>query len=239
MPERPALQGSINHVAFEEDVAAAALWLLPWSLLFALVLWLAPPTAEQLAASDPLVQVFALGPGVLAIAGLAVVAAVAWNLRSAPGRDALRRSARGAVLGAGLAGLGLPLVRLLAGPALPGFIPPEESAAPGLALGLAAGVLEEVVFRLGVLAVVFRVLEGAVSRRAALLAAVGISGLAFSLSHELGPGAGDCELRFLVSRFLVPGCFMSALFFRPGPTFLVTLHVAAHVGIWALFVAPG
>jgi len=225
--------------SFEEDVAAAALWLLPWSLLLAIVLLLAPPTPEQLAASDPLVQIIAAGPGVLAIAGLALLAAVAWNLRSAPGRDALRRSARGAALGAGLAGLGLPLVRLIAGPALPGCIPPEASAAPGLAPGLAAGVLEEVVFRLGVLAIVFRVLEGAVSRGTALLAAVAVSGLAFSLSHELGPGAGDLQLRFLLARFLVPGCFMSALFFRPGPAFLVTLHVAAHVGIWALFVAPG
>lgn len=128
----------------------------------------------------------------------------------------------------------MPLLRLLVGPALPDFVPPEESARAGMALGVAAGVLEEAVFRIALLAPLVLWLRRRATPRAAAAIAVGVSALAFALSHELGPGAGPFDPRFFAVRFLLPGCAMGALFlFRPA--FLVSLHASAHVAIALLF----
>lgn len=133
-----------------------------------------------------------------------------------------------------LACVGLPLLLVVAGPALPSFVPPEESALPGSALGLGAGVLEEAVFRLGVLAAVLLVLRRAMAARAAATVAVVLTALAFAASHELGPGAGAFDPYFFATRFIIPGCVMSTLFLKPGPAFLVTLHSTSQ-GIALLF----
>src|SRR4029453_14323036 len=116
-------------------------------------------------------------------------------------------------------------------------VPPEESSAPGMALGVGAGMLEEAGFRLGLPAVGFRFARRHCSPVRAEALAVLVTSLAFALSHELGPGSPGFDPRIFATRFIVPGCLMSGLFFRPGPSFLLTLHCSLHVGIALLF--PG
>ena len=223
-----------------EAIAAASVAFLPFVALFLALAALVPPSDAERSAADPLVQ---LALPHLDFAGLAVISAapaLAWTLFVRPSTEALRGAGRQALAALAVVGLGLPLLRMLVGPSLPAFVPPEESAAPGLTLGVAAGVLEESVFRLGILALVFvATLRSVRAPGVAAGVAIFVTALTFALSHELGPGAGDFSARFFATRFAIPGVVMSVLFFRPGPSFLVTLHCAAHVGIALLFTGEG
>ncbi len=220
---------------FKEEVSAAALLFLPFVGLFLVLRGVAPPTSEHLLASDPLIQLVGAYAGLWAIPVLSALPALAWVALLHPSRAALSRAARGVLGGLAVVAVGLPLLRLLVGPALPAFVPPEEGAMAGIALGVGAGIIEEAIFRLGLLAALFLVARRALSPRWAGAFAVVVTSLAFALSHELGPGAGTFDPRFFATRFVVPGCLMSLLFFRPGPSFLVSLHSASHVGIALLF----
>ena len=220
---------------FRQDVSAAAALFLPFVLLFILLLNVAPPTASQLQASDPLVQLVNDYAGLWALGALSAFPALVWIALAPPSGEALLRGARRALAALLTTALGLPLLRLVAGPALPAFIPPEESALPGLALGVGAGILEEATFRLGLLAIAFVAARRFWRWTPATAFAVVVTGLAFALSHELGPGEVAFDPQFFATRFVVPGCIMSSLFFRPGPAFLVTLHCSAHIGIALLF----
>lgn len=234
-PQRHRGSPGPERDGFRDDVSAAAVAFCGFAAVF-VALWLAaPPSAAQRAVSDPLIQLVDATIGLWAIPVLCVLPALGWAAIQPPSREALVRSARGAFAAIALAGVGLPLLRVLVGPSLPSFVPPEESAAPGLLLGLGAGVLEEAIFRLGLLATVFVLAKRVTTNAAAGALAIVSTGLAFALAHELGPGAGPFELRFFLTRFLIPGCGMSLLFFRPGPAFLVFLHATAHVGIALLF----
>jgi hypothetical protein len=223
---------------FEEQVGASGLLLAGFAGVVAVLLATAPPTAEQLASSDPLVQLAAslLGLWSIPVASL-VAAAVWWHVRP-PNRAALRKAGTRIALAFGAVAVGLPLLRPGVGPALPSFIPPEESARPGVALGLCAALIEEGVFRLGLLAVLYvSWVRRARSRSGPGLASVVVTALVLALVHEVGPGAVTFHAQYFVSRFVVLGCLMGALFLWPGPAFLVAGHCAAHVAIPLLF--PG
>lgn len=220
---------------FEERVSAAAVLFLPFVVFFLALWWIAPPTSAHILASDPLVQLVNSYAGIWAIPLVAALPALAWTVVLPPSRAALGRAVPGVLGGLAVAAVGLPLLRLLAGPTLPGFVPPEESAFAGITLGVGAGIMEEAVFRLGLLSVVFLAGCRVLGRRRAGAVAVVLTAFAFALSHELGPGAGTFDARYFAMRFMAPGCVMSVLFFRPGPSFVVTLHSAAHVGIALLF----
>ena len=216
------------------DVAAASLTALPFAVVLAALQALAPARAAQRAAADPLVQLLegAGGPWVVVAATVAVAAAWVWIARPRPAHVA--RAARWGVAGV-VSAIALALVlRVLAGDRLPSFVPPEESARPGLTLGLAAGLVEEVVFRLVMLPALFFALRRRGAKAAAPLAVV-LTGAAFALSHELRPAGGVFDPRFLATRFVVPGVAMSVPFFRPAPALIVCGHCAAHLVIPFLF----
>jgi membrane protease YdiL (CAAX protease family) len=160
----------------------------------------------------------------------------AWWLGVRPGRAALRRGLRHGGLALFAVAVGLPLARILVGPSLPSFIPPEESARPGLAGGLAAGVFEEAVFRLVVLPAVLMGLSSLRSTNRRFLVASLLVGLAFAVSHEAGPGADRFDPVYFVDRLVLPGLLMSLGCRWPGFTFVVTGHCAAHVALPFLFV---
>ncbi len=218
-----------------QDVAAAAVLLAPFALAVAALALARPPGPFERAHSDPLMQLIAPLGGPFLVAALGVVAALVWAAVARPDRAALRaamlRGLAGAAVAVGIAGA----IRLVAGPSLPAFIPPEEGAKPGIALGLAAGVLEEVVFRLALLPLGYAVARRRLGRRASLVVAILVTGLAFSLSHELGPGGGAWDLGHLATRFLFPGVLMSVVFVRIGPAFIVCAHAAGHVVMPAFF----
>jgi hypothetical protein len=213
-----------------EDVGAAALVLAAFLGVAAVAGIVAPASPSQVVEADPLVRaVGGLWP-TIAISALVVVGA----LRLArPDRGALRRAAVLALAGAILAAAIVGVLALAFGRTLPAFIPPEESSRPGLANGLAAGTVEEAIFRIAFLFPAYVWLSRRMSKVAAAVVASIASGVLFALSHEL---AGDpFALRYFVTRVVVPGAGMSLLFFRPGPAFIVGAHSTAHLFIPVAF----
>jgi hypothetical protein len=218
-----------------DDVRVAAIVALVLTVVLAATAWSRPPSSGELAHADPLVVWFRGLGGVWAIVALSGAVALAWIVGERPSRAAVRRGV-GLALAGGAAALALALaIRALVGPALPDFIPAEESARPGLTQGLAAGLVEEAVFRLALLPLAFGVAKRRMSNAAAATLAIAISALAFALAHELGPGAAPFRADYFVVRLLVPGALMSAAFFVPGPAFIVSAHGTAHLLIPLLF----
>jgi len=204
-----------------ERFAAAAALTLPFVAALAL---LPSPTTAEWAHADPLLALWprALTPWLVCVAGAATAAA--WLLATRPSRAAWRRAlvhgALGVVVAAAIA-LG---ARAVLGPHLPAFIPPEESARPGLLLNLTAGSAEEIAFRLWLLPLALLALRN----RALACVAVG---LAFAASH-LG---GGWSAPWFVTRALVPGFAFSVAALAVGPSFVVCAHCAAHLLIPTLF----
>jgi hypothetical protein len=209
------------------DAAAGALVLQPFALLLVVLAFVAPPGGAQRIAADPVVW---LPPGWMGALGAPLVAAavgVGWWIVA--GQPRLTRRDRRRVAGAlAIVVVGLPLARLLLGPTLPGFIPPEEGARPGMFLGLSAGVLEEALVRLLALPMLLRTFR---TQAAAVVA----SGIAFAMLHELGPGARAVDATHFFVRAVVPGAGMSALAVTAGYPFVVALHCGAHVLLPLLF----
>ncbi len=223
---------------FEGDVSAAGVFLAAVAGLLVALFALTPPTPDQLAASDPLVQLAAATTGLWSIPVISLLPALVWWRLCPVRRPALTRAGWRIAAALGLVAIFLPALRLVSGPSLPSFVPPEESARPGLALGLGAALIEEGLFRLGLLAGLY-VLTRRFFRSdvTAAAAAIAVTALVLAAAHEIGPGAGAFEWQYCATRVLVLGGAMGVLFFRPGPSFLVALHSAAHVGIALLF--PG
>jgi hypothetical protein len=126
-------------------------------------------------------------------------------------------------------------LRLAWGPHIPSFVPPEESAAPGFLLNMAAGYGEETVFRLLLLPVAFFALASRVPRPVAVVAATTLVGVGFALIHE--PGSLVFAPRLFMARLLLPGCAMSVASLYRGPAFIVVAHCMAHVAIPLVFAA--
>ncbi|MBX3025969.1 hypothetical protein KF840_13765 [bacterium] len=221
--------------AWHEQVAAAAALLQPFALLTALLLFIAPPDEVALRAADPLVRSIALTLGLFAIPVAAIAALPIWLLLAWPGAPALRRSLRLAAVGVGMAIGAAVLLRLLVGPRLPGMIPPEESAAPGLSAGLAAGLAEEVLIRLAVLPAALAIARRRLPPRTAAAVAVLLAATAFAALHQVGPGAAPFVPAQVATRFLFPGVVMSAAALWPGPALVCVGHCAAHLVIPLLF----
>jgi Type II CAAX prenyl endopeptidase Rce1-like len=219
-----------------DSVKVAALVTLPFLVVLAVAQLLAPPSAEQIQSADPLVAWFRSAGGVWAIVGFGVLVAAGWLIRGRPAPAELRRGLLRAGIGCGAALVVAFAIRVVVGPHLPSFIPPEESARPGFTQGLAAGLFEEVAFRLVVLPVSFRVLERRVARWPAAAGAILVTALGFALSHELGPGAAPFRVDRFATRAIFPGAVMSVAFFWPGPAFIVAAHATAHLVIPILFL---
>lgn len=209
-----------------EDTGAAAVVVIVFATLAAALAATVGYSAEQLARADPLVQV--VGGPWPDIALALVIGVVALRV-ARPGRAALARGLRFALAGAAAAALVVIALRVSVGPVLPSFIPAEESARPGIALGVTAGLVEEAVFRLLVLAGAYAILSRRIGPIPAALAAALITGLLFALSHEVTPAAFDAT--HFTTRMLFPGLVMSVIYLRLSPAFIVTAHCAAHLMI--------
>jgi hypothetical protein len=152
-----------------------------------------------------------------------------------PSPAALMRSIRLTGAGAAVALAVALALRALVGAHLPAFVPPEESAAPGLSAGLAAGLIEEVLIRLAVLPVALALARRVLDPLAAGAVAVLIAAAVFVLLHQVGPGAAPFMPVYAATRFLFPGALMSVAALYPGPAFVCTAHCAAHLLIPLLF----
>jgi len=214
------------------SVAVASVLVLAFAALLVVLDRCVPTSGAQRRDADPLVQLLGERAPWLVIAATIIVAG-AWRRHL--------RIQRSDLLGA-LAGVATAVVLTLAirgilGPRLPSFIPSEESARPGVTLGLAAGLIEETAFRLVLLPATLFALASRMDRRIATVLAVVITAVLFSLSHELGPAGGVFAPRFMLTRFLVPGLAMSVVALRTRMSFLVFAHCTAHLLIPSLL--PG
>lgn len=218
--------------------AAAAVVLLACALASMALLASLPPTETQFSAADPLLHVLQPFAGYWSAALLATVVAATWLLVGGTSGSALREATIFGLAGA-IAGLAATLlVRALQGNTLPAFIPGEESSAPGIALGFSAGLVEEALFRLGTLPLVYFALYRRTGALAAATIACVATGFAFALSHEAGQAAASFDVGHFLTRAIVPGIAMSAVAVVVHPAFMVAAHCTAHIGIALLFVAP-
>jgi hypothetical protein len=119
------------------------------------------------------------------------------------------------------------------GAAMPSFIPPEESAAPGFLASMSAGYWEEVVCRLGVLPLAYFFLRGRAPPWAAAALSVVVTGLVFAGWHALGE---PFSATFFVTRLVIPGAAMSLVWLW-SPSAITVGHCTAHLLIPALFTA--
>lgn len=213
------------------QVAAAATLVQPFALLTTLLLLIAPPDAAAFAAADPLVRSIGLTVGLFAIPALALAALPIWLWLAWPSASALQRSLHLAVAGVAIAIGAAALLRVAFGAQLPGFIPPEESAAPGLSAGLAAGLIEEVVIRLAVLPAAWGMARRLAPPGLASAIAVLVAATVFTVLHQIGPGAAPFVPAYALTRFLFPGAVMSIAALRPGPALVCVGHCAAHLAI--------
>ena len=229
-----AVEARARFALTPEAVAAATLVAQPFTLVLLALLALRPATDAEWARADP---ILVLAPRALTLALvpiLGIVTAVTWSRIARPSRDVLRGALVHASVGAAVAVIVVGVLRLTLGPQLPSFIPPEESAGPGMFLGEMAGYAEEVIFRLGVLPLVF----GALARRTAPFPAGLVSALVVGLSFAFLHAAGSPEWSWshFVTRVVFPGMAMSLAALAISPSFVVGAHCTAHVVIPLLFV---
>jgi hypothetical protein len=220
------------------DLSAAALLLPAFAVVWLAVRTAAPPTPGELQASDPIVQGVNAWIGLWGIPLAGLICAAAWLWLAAPGSREISSAADQAGWALALVAL-LGAIGILSGRStLPDFVPPEESAAAGLLLGLGAAIIEEALFRLTLLPVSHEILHRVLSPLAAAALSIVVTSVSFALAHEIGPGAGVWSASHFAVRFLFPGCIMSALAFRPGPAFPVALHCSLHLVIPFVFQSP-
>lgn len=218
--------------------ATAAMPLLAFAALYYFLVLQDPPTNSQRQSSDPLVQLLFPVGGDGAILFICMGIGVIWLALARPDFTEVKRGMLFAVGGVVAGASVVSLLHAGFGDTLPAFVPREESAAPGMALGVGAGVIEEALFRLGVLPIAFFLLRRHVGFMAAAAGACLVTGLVFALSHEVGPAALQAfDLAHFMTRVIIPGVAMSAVAFLIHPSFIVSAHCAAHVLIAALFVA--
>ena len=70
-------------------------------------------------------------------------------------------------------------------------------------------------------------------------ASVAVTDIDPAAAETAAPGAHAFNAAHFLTRLILPGCVMSCLFFRPGPSFLLALHWSAHVAIPLLFASAG
>jgi hypothetical protein len=216
------------------QIATAALIAQPFTFTLALLRLILPPSPANWSRADPILLILPRQPTLLLVPLAGVLAAAIWTMRVRPTAIEVRRGLLHAAFGAVVAIAIVIALRILAGPHLPSFIPAEESAGPGLLLGLTAGYAEEVIFRLILLPLAFFALARRTSSSVAIGASVVITGLGFALLHQAGPGPSSPA--WFATRFLIPGCAMSAACFAVSPSFIVGAHCTAHLLIPNFFV---
>lgn len=218
-----------------EDLSAAGLVLLPFLAIFVLLSFIVPFQSEQMEAADSIVQAFHAWTGIKAILILSIIVCGVLLWIRVPSKSALRRALRLAALGCIAALVFVVFLRRVFGKSLPAFIPPEESARPGLLFGLGAGISEEVIFRLMILPVTYTLASRVAKPQMAMAIAILVTGVLFALAHEVGPGAEQFYWEHFITRFVSAGSLMSVLFFWPGPAFVISMHCTAHIILPFLF----
>jgi len=215
------------------DFAAASVVTLPFAVYLVITRFVVPPTDDNWARADPILRLFSRGITSWMPPMLGVLAAGLWFSRARPPTAKMKGVLREVGIGVLVACVIVGALRLAWGTHVPPFVPPEESAGPGLMLNMAAGYGEEVLFRLVLLPLLFLALVSRVPRPVALAVAVLSTGLAFTLLHE--PASASWSPTLFTTRFLLPGCAMSMAALLRSPSFIVAAHCTAHLVVPLVF----
>ena len=225
---------SDNQVT-SSDFAAAALMAQPFTLYLLVMRWLAPPSEENWARADPILQLLPRDINLWAVPLLGIGLALGWWWLARPSSETLRKSLKFALVGGLIGCLTTSFLRLWWGAHLPAFIPAEENAGPGITLSMTAGYAEELLFRLMLLPALFLWLQPRVSRPLAVGSSIVVSSLGFALLHEAAHPT--FEGRLFATRFVVPGCLMGLAALLVNPSFIIGWHCASHLLLPVLFAA--
>ncbi len=216
-------------------LSASTYFLIPILLLIGFLILLQPASEIQYQNADPLIRLLPYPWISLITILLGAISIVFWIKIFPPDKSEIILAGKWSLLGALMTTSAVALIYFINGPEIPSFIPPEESSASGLLLGLSAGVLEEIVFRMMILPLLIYIFARKLEFRVAIVLSVLITGLLFSLSHEL---AGDpFQLRFFITRFIVPGLVMSVIFIKFHPSVIIIGHSVSHIAIATLLTS--
>ncbi len=228
---------STSDAEFYKKVTASAFVAAPYGVYVILLILFSSPTRVQWVHADPILYILPLTKGALWSTPLLLLVALAgWQRKFPVSWSAIKPNTPYAISGILVVTIALGAIRVISGPEMPSFIPPEESSRPGYLLGMQAGLLEEVLCRLMIAPLCFFALRKKFGFHASAWIAILITALCFALLHEVAaPNAMDVS--HFVARFMIPGVLMGAAMFYISPVFVVSLHCFAHILIPTLFAS--
>jgi len=220
---------------FNQSLASASVTFLFFLVVLAALFLVETASDKEFLNSDPLVRFFGNPATTILTLALGFVSALYWIRKFEVNQQTMKVALLWAFAGIAFSASALVAIYLVNGPVIPAFIPPEESAQSGMLLGLSAGMFEEVVLRMMVLPFLLAFLCTKFSFNIAALLSALFIGVLFTLSHEL---AGDpFNMRYFITRFLIPGFVMTLVFIRVHPAAMLSGHSASHILIALLFVS--
>ncbi len=221
---------------FLEDTCISVYVTIPFALYTLILVLTTTPTEAHWLYADPILKIF---PKAITIWGILIFFSLLffkWRSLKPLQPQAFFSSLKHILSGILVVALVLIIMRLITGPHMPTFIPAEESAKPGYLLGMAAGLVEELIFRLTLTPFLFFVLRKWLGLHWSVFITIIIVALSFALLHEVGSGAGPFISQHFITRFMIPGVVMGLAVFYISPIFVVTVHCAAHIMIPLLFI---
>lgn len=223
----------ISSKRFIEQVGFATRLIQSYTVYLIVLIYLVPPTTTQWASSDPILKILPPNITLWGIVVYSIFLAFFYRVTIRSNRTMCRRAFLECIGGFTTA-IGITLaIRILNGPEFPSFIPSEESAKPGFLLGMAAGLSEELIFRLTLTPLLFFLLRRRMRYHSAIWLTICLVAIGFAGLHEWGSSV--IHFNHFITRFIIPGVAMGTLFFYRDPIFLVSLHCAAHIVIPLLF----
>jgi len=219
------------------DLTGAVISIQVYTLYLIVFMFLAEASSDaQWFQADPILKIFPKQATLWSSIVLSLAMLLLWCGIQHPTKDIIFKSFKHSAYGLTAAIILILTMRLIVGPNMPTFIPPEESVKPGYLLGMSAGFSEELIFRLGLTPLIFISSLKYMQVHYAGIFTILVVALLFALLHEIGSAGEAFSAYYFMARFIVPGCIMGLAFFYISPTFIVMMHCTAHIMIPLLFL---
>ena len=219
-----------------EDLSGAVVFVQIYTVYLSVLMFFVGASDTHWAHADPIPKILPKQATLWFIPILSFVLLLAWCSIQSPTKEIISKSLKHSAYGLATAIVLTLTVRLIVGPHLPTFIPPEESVKPGYLLGMSAGLSEELIFRLSLTPVIFVPLLKWIKVHYAGICSILVVALLFALLHEIGSVGEPFSVHYFMTRVIVPGCIMGLAFFYISPAFIVMMHCTVHIMIPLLFI---
>ena len=138
-----------------EDLSGAAVLVQFFTLYLLVLIFLVGANDIQWLHADPILKILPKDIILWIIPILSLILLLFWCNVQWPTKAIISKSVKHSIYGI-VAAIALMLaLRIISGPYMPEFIPPEESVKPGYLLGMSAGLSEELIFRLGLTPLIY------------------------------------------------------------------------------------